>query len=58
VEVGDFKWSPSQYIYEQWAGLYEKNGQYIYVNRGFGFIGYPGRIGIWPELTIIELKKG
>jgi uncharacterized protein len=58
VEVGDFKWSPSQYIYEQWAGLYEKNGQYIYVNRGFGFIGYPGRIGIWPELTIIELQKG
>lgn len=57
VELGDIKWSPSQYIYEQWAGLYEKNGQFIYVNRGFGFIGYPGRIGIWPELTIIELKK-
>jgi uncharacterized protein len=57
VELGDFKWSPSQYIYEQWAGLYEKNGQYVYVNRGFGFIGYPGRIGIWPELTIVELRK-
>jgi uncharacterized protein len=37
--------------------MYEKNGQYIYVNRGFGFIGYPGRISIWPELAIIELKK-
>lgn len=57
VELGNIKWSPSKYIYEQWAGLYEKDGKYIYVNRGFGFIGYPGRIGIWPEITIIELKK-
>jgi predicted MPP superfamily phosphohydrolase len=57
VELGNFKWSPSQYIYEQWAGLYEKKDQYLYVNRGFGFIGYPGRIGILPEITILELKR-
>lgn len=58
LEIGDFKWSPSQYIYEQWAGLYRKQDQYIYVNRGFGFLGFPGRIGIWPEITVIELKRG
>lgn len=57
VEIGDFKWSPSQYAYKQWAGLYQENDQYLYVNRGFGYIGYPGRIGIPPELTIIELKR-
>ena len=57
VEIGDFKWSPSQYAYKQWAGLYRENDQYLYVNRGFGYIGYPGRIGIPPELTIIELKR-
>lgn len=57
VEIGDFKWSPSQYAYKQWAGLYKEDNQYLYVNRGFGYIGYPGRIGIPPELTIIELKR-
>lgn len=57
VEIGDFKWSPSQYAYKQWAGLYQQDNQYLYVNRGFGYIGYPGRIGIPPELTIIELKR-
>jgi predicted MPP superfamily phosphohydrolase len=57
VEIGNIKWSPSQYIYKQWAGLYQEDDQYIYVNRGFGFIGYPGRIGILPEITILELKK-
>ncbi|MCK5469911.1 MAG: metallophosphoesterase [Cyclobacteriaceae bacterium] len=57
VEIGDFKWSPSQYIYKQWADLHQEGNQYLYVNRGFGFIGYPGRIGILPEITIIELKK-
>lgn len=57
VEIGDFKWSPSQYAYKQWAGLYQDNNQYLYVNRGFGYIGYPGRIGIPPELTIVELKR-
>lgn len=58
VEIGDFKWSPSQYLYKQWADLYQKEKQYIYVNRGFGFLGYPGRIGILPEITVLELKKG
>jgi predicted MPP superfamily phosphohydrolase len=57
VELGDFRWSPSKYIYKQWADLHQEGNQYLYVNRGFGFIGYPGRIGILPEITIIELKK-
>ncbi|MEO1054988.1 MAG: metallophosphoesterase [Bacteroidota bacterium] len=57
VEIGGFKWSPSQYAYKQWAGLYEENGQYLYVNRGFGYIGYPGRVGMPPEITILELKR-
>jgi predicted MPP superfamily phosphohydrolase len=57
VEIGDFKWSPSQYVYKQWAGLYQEGEQFLYVNRGFGYLGYPGRVGIPPELTIIELKR-
>lgn len=57
VEIGGLKWSPSQYVYKQWAGLYQEGNQYLYVNRGFGFLGYPGRIGMPPELTIIELKR-
>ena len=52
-----FKWSPVQWAYRQWAGLYQEGKQFLYVNRGFGFIGYPGRIGIMPEITVIELKK-
>ena len=56
VEVPGFRWSPVQYIYKQWAGLYEKEKQKLYVNRGFGFIGYPGRVGILPEITVIELS--
>lgn len=57
VEIPGYKWSPSQYIYKQWAGLYQKGKQYIYVNRGFGFIGFPGRVGILPEVTVMELTK-
>lgn len=57
IEVGGFKWSPSQYVYKQWAGLYQEGHQYLYVNRGFGYLGYPGRIGILPEVTILELKR-
>lgn len=57
IEIGKFKWSPSQYIYPHWAGLYEVNGSRLYVNRGFGFLGYPGRVGILPEITIFELKR-
>jgi predicted MPP superfamily phosphohydrolase len=58
VEIGDFRWSPSKYIYKQWADLYQEGSQFLYVNRGFGFIGYPGRIGILPEITVLELKSG
>lgn len=58
IELGNFKWSPSQYIYNQWAGIYREANQFLYVNRGFGYLGFPGRIGILPELTIIELQKG
>lgn len=59
IEIpGIIKWSPVQYVYKQWAGLYENVGRYVYVNRGFGFHAYPGRVGIWPEITVLELKKG
>jgi predicted MPP superfamily phosphohydrolase len=54
VEIPGFKWSPVQYIYKEWDGLYEEGKQKLYVNPGFGFIGYPGRVGILPELTVIE----
>jgi predicted MPP superfamily phosphohydrolase len=57
IEIGGFKWSPSQYAYKQWAGLYTEGNQHLYVNRGFGYLGYPGRVGMPPEITIIELKK-
>ncbi len=57
LEIFGFKWSPIKYIYRQWAGAYEKAGKYIYVNRGFGFLGFPGRVGILPEITVIELVK-
>jgi uncharacterized protein len=57
VEIGNVRWSPSQYIYKQWGGLYQEGAQYLYVNRGFGYLGYPGRIGMPPELTIVELKR-
>ncbi len=50
-----FKWSPVQWVYKQWAGIYKNGNQQLYVNRGFGFIGYPGRVGILPEITLIEL---
>lgn len=55
IDIPGFKWSPVQYIYKQWAGLYQEQNQYLYVNRGFGFIGYQGRLGILPEITMIEL---
>ena len=58
IEIpGWFKWSPSKFAYKQWAGLYEEYGRYINVNRGFGYHAFPGRVGIWPEITVIELKK-
>lgn len=58
IEVGGFRWSPSQYVYKQWAGLYREGNQYLYVNRGYGCIGYPGRVGMPPELTVVELRSG
>ena len=58
IEIpGWFKWSPVKYRYENWAGIYEEMGRFINVNRGFGFLAYPGRVGIWPEVTVIQLKK-
>ena len=59
IEIpGWIKWSPVQFAYKQWAGLYENIGRQLYVNRGFGFHAYPGRVGIWPEITVFTLKKG
>lgn len=58
IEIpGWIKWSPAKWRYKYWAGIYEEMGQLINVNRGFGFLGYPGRVGIWPEITVITLKK-
>lgn len=57
IELFGFQWSPIKYVYPQWAGLYQRNGKYLYVNRGFGFLGFKGRLGIWPEITVITLKK-
>lgn len=58
IENSLIKWSPSQYIYPRWAGLYAEGEQQLYVNRGFGFLGYPGRVGILPEITVFELRRG
>ena len=59
IEIpGWFKWSPVKWKYKYWAGIYEEMGQYINVNRGFGYLAFPGRVGIWPEITVIELRKG
>ncbi|MGY3212380.1 metallophosphoesterase [Mucilaginibacter sp. HD30] len=58
IDFLGFKWSPVQYVYKQWLGLYHSAGRYLYVNRGFGFIGLKGRIGMWPEVAVITLKRG
>lgn len=57
IELFGFKWSPIKYVYKQWAGLYKQKDRYLYVNRGFGFLGLKGRIGIWPEIAVITLKR-
>lgn len=57
IEIPGIKWSPSQWVYPQWAGLYVRNRQHLYVNRGLGFLGYPGRVGILPEITVITLER-
>ncbi|WP_192821977.1 metallophosphoesterase [Rufibacter sp. LB8] len=58
VNIPGFKWSPVQYVYKQWSGLYKKGKQYLYVNVGLGFIGYHGRVGFLPEITVFEFKRG
>lgn len=57
IDIPGFKWSPVQYVYDEWAGLYQSNQQYLYVNRGFGYLGYPGRVGILPEISVITLER-
>lgn len=57
VEIPGLRWSPVKYRYPKWAGLYEENGRHLHINRGFGFLGFHGRVGIWPEITVIELRK-
>ncbi|GAA3972556.1 metallophosphoesterase [Mucilaginibacter dorajii] len=57
VEIPGFRWSPVKYKYLDWAGLANEKNRYLYVNRGFGFLAFSGRLGIWPEITVIELKK-
>ena len=56
INFGKFKWSPVKYRYKKWMGLYEEANQFLYVNRGFGFLAWPGRVGMSPEITLIELK--
>ena len=56
-QMPGFKWSPAQYRYKKWLGLYQDGEKYLYVNRGFGFLGFPGRVGMWPEITLIELRS-
>jgi uncharacterized protein len=58
VNIPGFKWSPIQYQYPRWMGLYEERQQYLYVNRGFGYLAFPGRVGMWPEVTVFELGAG
>ncbi|SDJ70744.1 hypothetical protein SAMN04487898_10451 [Pedobacter sp. ok626] len=57
IEAFGIKWSPVKYRYSHWAGIASENGRYLNINRGFGFLGFSGRIGIWPEITVIELKR-
>ncbi|WP_029283699.1 metallophosphoesterase [Pedobacter sp. R20-19] len=57
IEAFGIKWSPVKYRYKHWAGIKTENNRYLNVNRGFGFLGFSGRIGIWPEITVIELKR-
>lgn len=58
IEIpGKFKWSPVKWRYPYWAGVYKENNKYLNVNRGFGYLAYPGRLGIWPEISVITLKK-
>jgi hypothetical protein len=58
IDIPGFKWSPVKYRYPRWSGLYTEQDQHLYVNKGFGFLAFPGRVGMWPEITVIELRKG
>lgn len=58
IRTAKFQWSPIQYVYPEWAGLYRAGSQQLYVNVGYGFLGYPGRIGILPEITLFKLSSG
>lgn len=57
VRTEHFEWSPIEFVYKEWAGLYQEGKQQLYVNVGYGFLGYPGRVGILPEITIFTLKS-
>jgi predicted MPP superfamily phosphohydrolase len=57
IEIGNFRWSPSKWAYKHWGGLYKENGQQLYVNRGLGYTGFPGRVGIRPEITLLTLTR-
>jgi predicted MPP superfamily phosphohydrolase len=57
IEAAGLRWSPVQYRYPHWSGPAQYNGRYLYINRGFGFLAFSGRLGIWPEITVITLKK-
>lgn len=58
IETANFQWSPVKYMYKQWAGVYKQNEQFLYVNRGFGYLGYPGRLGIRPDVSVLTLTNG
>jgi len=55
IDTAFYRWSPAKYIYPEWMDLYSENDQHLYVNRGFGYLGYPGRMGIYPEITVVTL---
>lgn len=57
IDIPGIKWSPVKYRYPRWSGLYKENNQHLYVNKGFGFLGFPGRVGMWPEITVFELER-
>jgi predicted MPP superfamily phosphohydrolase len=57
IDIPGLKWSPVKYKYPRWSGLYEELGRYLYVNNGFGFLGFAGRVGIYPEITVLELQS-
>jgi predicted MPP superfamily phosphohydrolase len=58
IEAAGLRWSPVQYRYPHWSGLAKYHNRYLYINRGFGFLAFSGRLGIWPEITVLTLKRG